>query len=143
MLVFWTIWFQNYTINCFSITFFGITKVANLNVIWMRANNSSHRQLTSCIIRCFDSRPGSEGEEPSLQCVITCYSIPRLFSLPCCISITCSSLSIVIYSLYCFSYSWWCLILFFSVLQKNVSLKIVEKLQHYPENKSLSQSCFF
>lgn len=79
MLVFWTIWFQNYTINCFSITFFGITKVANLNVIWMRANNSSHRQLTSCIIRCFDSRPGSEGEEPSLQCVITCYSIPRLF----------------------------------------------------------------
>lgn len=103
-----------------SFFFFGITKVANLNIIWMRANNSSHRQLTSCIIRCLIADQAWKGKN-LLSSVITCYSIPRLFPLPHCISITWSSLSIVIYSLYCFSYLWWCLILFFQCCKELVT----------------------
>lgn len=129
MLVFWNIWFQNYTISRFSIfLFFGITKVANLNVIWMRANNSSHRQLTSCIIRCLIANQAQRREENLLSSAsFTCFSIPRLFS-PVAFASHALSLFIVIYSLYCFSYSWWCLILFslsLSVLQK-VGLKLVK-----------------
>lgn len=80
----------------------------------------------------FDSRPGSEGEAPSLQCVITCLEHTQASSpsVPCRISITRSSLSIVIYSLYCFRYSWWCLIPFSQCCKKT------------PKNPKLVKNCW-
>lgn len=56
-------------------------------------------------------------------------------SVPCRISITRSSLSIVIYSLYCFRYSWWCLILFSQCCKKKK-----KKPQKTPSQKLL-KSC--